>query len=53
MTSISASSVTVENGSNQTQTVVITDKTRFIQGDARATVKDLKLGDKVVIHAAK
>ena len=53
VTSISESSVTVENGSNQTQTVVITDKTRFIQGDSRATVKDLKVGDKVVIHAAK
>ena len=53
VTSVSESSVTVENGSNQTQTVLITDKTRFIQGDSRATVKDLKVGDKVVIHAGK
>jgi Cu/Ag efflux protein CusF len=53
VTSISESSITVENGPKQTQTVAITDKTKFIQGDARATVKDLKVGDRVVIHAEK
>src|SRR5947208_396087 len=49
--SISGTSITVETTANKSLTVEVTDKTKFEKSGASATLKDLKVGDKVVIHA--
>ena len=51
VTSTSGNSITVETTSKQSITVEVSDKTKFEKSDAAATLKDLKVGDKVVIHA--
>jgi len=51
VTSISDSSVTVETTAKKSVTVQVSDKTKFEKRGAAATLKDLKVGDKVVIHA--
>ena len=51
VTSISDSSITVETTAKKSVTVEVSDKTKFEKSGAAATVKDLKVGDKVVIHA--
>jgi ribosomal protein S1 len=50
VTSISDSSVTVETKAKKSVTVNLSDKTKFEKSGAAATLKDLKVGDKVVIH---
>jgi hypothetical protein len=37
----------------QKVTVFIIADTKFVKGTSSATLKDLKVGDRVVIHAAK
>jgi len=51
VTSISDSSITVESTAKKSVTVDVSDKTKFEKSGASATLKDLKVGDKVVIHA--
>ena len=51
ITSISDSSITVETTGKKSVTVDVSDKTKFEKSGAAATLKDLKVGDKVVIHA--
>lgn len=51
VTSISDHSITIETTSKQSVTVELSDKTKFEKSGAAATLKDLKVGDKVVIHA--
>ena len=51
VTSISDTSITVETTTKKSITVEVTDKTKFEKSTAAATLKDLKVGDKVVIHA--
>jgi hypothetical protein len=51
VTSISDSSITVETKDKKSVTVDVSDKTKFEKSGAAATLKDLKVGDKVVIHA--
>ena len=51
VTSISATSITVETTAKKSVTVDVSDRTRFEKSGAAATLKDLKVGDKVVIHA--
>jgi len=51
VTSISDTSITVETTAKKSVTVDLTDKTKFEKSGAAATLKDLKVGDKVVIHA--
>ena len=51
VTSISDSSITVETTAKKSVTVDVSDKTKFEKSGAAATLKDLKVGDKVVIHA--
>ncbi len=51
VTSISDGSITVETTAKKSVTVEVSDKTKFEKSDAAATPKDLKVGDKVVIHA--
>ncbi len=51
VTSIADNSITVETTAKQSVTVEVNDKTKFEKSGAAAAVKDLKVGDKVVIHA--
>jgi len=51
--SISKSSITVQTTNNQIQEVTITDKTTFENAGAPSRMDDLKVGDRVVIHAVK
>ena len=51
VTSVSDNSITVETTANQSVAVEVDDKTKFEKSGATATLKDLKVGDKVVIHA--
>lgn len=51
VTSVSDNSITVETTAKQSVTVEVNDKTKFEKSGAAATLKDLKVGDKVVIHA--
>lgn len=51
VTSISDTSITVETTDKKSVTVEVSDKTKFENGGAPATLKDLKMGDKVVVHA--
>ncbi len=51
VTSISDTSITVETTAKKSVTVEVTDKTKFEKSGASATLKDLKVGDKVVVHA--
>lgn len=49
--SVGADSVTVETASHQSQTVQITAQTKFVKSGAPSSLQDLKVGDRVVIHA--
>ena len=51
ITSISDSSITVETTAKKSVTVDVSDKTKFKNSGSPATLKDLKVGDKVVVHA--
>ena len=51
VTSVSDNSITVETTAKQSVTVEVNDKTKFEKSGAAATLKELKVGDKVVIHA--
>ena len=51
VTSISDSSITVETTAKNSVTVEVSDKTKFEKSGVAATLKDLKVDDKVVIHA--
>jgi cell division protein FtsL len=51
VTGISDSSITVETTAKKSVTVDVSDKTKFEKSGVAATVKDLKVGDKLVIHA--
>ena len=51
VTSISDTSITVETTAKKSVTVEVSAKTKFEKSGAAATLKELKVGDKVVIHA--
>ena len=51
VTSISDTSITLQTKDKKSVAVDVTDKTKFEKSGAAATLKDLKVGDKVVIHA--
>jgi preprotein translocase subunit YajC len=51
VTSISEKSITVETTSRKTVTVTVSPTTKFQKNGSPAALKDLKFGDKVVIHA--
>ncbi len=51
VTNISENSITVETTSKKSVTVDVSDKTKFEKSGSPATLKDLKVGDKVVVHA--
>src|SRR5258708_10513815 len=51
--SISDNSITVTTTDGKTQTVTETADTKYSKMDAVITLKDIKVGDHVVIHATK
>ena len=53
VTAISDNSIAVETAGKEpkTVTVAITAQTKFVKSSTTASVKDLKVGDRVVIHA--
>ena len=51
VTSISDNSITVETTSKKEVTVTVSAATKFQKSGSPAALKDLKVGDKVVIHA--
>jgi hypothetical protein len=51
VTHISDHSITVETTAKKSVTVDVSNTTRFEKSGAAATLKDLKVGDKLVIHA--
>ncbi len=53
VTSISGNSITVETVKKETKTAEFTSETKFVKSGSPASVKDLKVGDRVVIHAEK
>ncbi len=53
VTTITETSITVETADKKSVEVQLTGETTFLNGSAPATRKDVKVGDRVVIHAAK
>src|SRR6266849_455149 len=51
VSSISDTSITVETKAKKSVTVDVSDKTKFEKSGSPATLKDLKVGDKVVVYA--
>lgn len=51
VTSIADNSITVQTTSKKTVTVTVSASTNFQKSGSPASLKDLKVGDKVVIHA--
>jgi Cu/Ag efflux protein CusF len=51
--SMTDSSITVKTKDGKIQTVQVAAETKYTQMDKPITMKDLKAGDQVVIHAAK
>ncbi len=53
VTSVTDNSITVNTVKHTKVTVLIDPSTKFTDGDAQASVKDLKVGDRIVIHAKR
>ena len=51
VTKLTQSSVTVQTTTNVTVEVMLAPDTKFTKGSAAVTLKDLQVGDRVVIHA--
>ncbi len=51
VTKVSAGSITVQTTDDQTKTVTVTPKTRFLKSGEETSLKDLSVGDRVVITA--
>ena len=48
---ITGNSITVTTASGENQTVIVGTETKFVKSGAPASLKDLKVGERVVIHA--
>lgn len=51
VTAIGADSISVETTAQQVQTVQVTGQTKFIRSGNPSSINELKVGDRVVIHA--
>ena len=51
ITAIAAGSISVETPAHEVQTVQITGETRFFHSGNPSSLNELKVGDRVVIHA--
>src|SRR5260370_40864639 len=50
---VSAASLTVETPKHETVTIFLTAKTEVMKSNAKAEITQLKVGDRVVVHAVK
>jgi hypothetical protein len=48
---IGPDSISVETTTHQIETVQVTKDTKFVRGGTASTIQELKVGDRVVIHA--
>jgi Domain of unknown function (DUF5666) len=53
VTKVSGNSITVQTTANETVELVTSPDTKFSRGDAAIDGRELKVGDRVVIHAKK
>ena len=53
VTAMTDSNISVKTMNGTVQTVVLTKDTKFLTGDAAITMKEIKVGDHIVIHATK
>ncbi len=53
VTSISDADITVKGADGKAQTVAVSSETRYFQAHSAVALKNIKVGDHVVIHAAK
>jgi thymidine phosphorylase len=53
VTEVNDSSITVETKEHQKLKVSVVAETKFAKGTSDVTLKDVKVGDRVVIHAVK
>ena len=53
VTVMTESSISVKTMDGTVQTVVLSNDTKFLKGDGPTTLKEIKVGDHIVIHAAK
>ena len=53
VTAMTDSSISVKTMNGTVRTVVLSKDTKFLKGDAAITMKQIKVGDHIVIHAAK
>ncbi len=51
--SIAADKLVLETTKRETLTIVLTAKTQVVKSKAKGDLKDLKAGDRAVVHAAK
>ena len=51
VTVIAEHSLSVKTRDGATKTVEFDSETKFVKGDAAATIKDVRVGSRVVIHA--
>lgn len=51
VTKIEEGSIVVKTKEGDTKTVMVMPTTKFVKGTTAATQKDLKVGDRVVVHA--
>jgi len=53
VTSVTQTSISVKGSDGKTQFVALASATKFLKGETSIAVKDIKPGDRVVIHATK
>jgi Domain of unknown function (DUF5666) len=53
VTAVADASITVKTTDGSTQTVLVTADTKYLNGTRAITVKEIKVGDHIVIHATK
>ena len=53
VTSITDSSISVKGADGKIQTVMFAATTKFLKGESAISAKDIKVGDRTVIHATK
>ena len=53
VTAVADNSISVKGADGKIQKAVLAATTKFLRGDKTVTVKDIKVGDHIVIHATK
>lgn len=51
VTAMTDTSISVKATDGSVQTVAVTNTTKYLRGDTAVTLKDVKVGDHIVIHA--